>query len=77
MLFVFKILAVSLLREINVFGLVCLSFCPQRGQFHVTITHDALDLITQGTNLPRPPTRRPQGWQAGGSHPTGILSYFN
>ena len=38
------------LREGNVFSCVCPSFCPQGGS-HVTITYDALDVITEGSPL--------------------------
>ena len=47
-------------RERNVLSCVCLSVCPKGGP-HVTITHDALDLTTQGspsiTALPLPDMR--------------------
>ena len=39
----------------NVFSRVCLSFCPTGGGgFHVTITHDALDLTVQAPATPLP-----------------------
>ena len=36
------------LRKSNVFSRVCLSVCLTKGSPHVTITHDTLDLTTQG-----------------------------
>ena len=48
------------LREGNVFICVCLSF-GSRGNSHVTITHDALDLTVQSPPHIRPLTH-PQEW---------------
>ena len=41
--------------ECNVFSHICLSVCSRGKGFHVTITHDALDLNIQGPPSPAPP----------------------
>ena len=53
-----------------------------KGGFHVTISHDALDLTIQGPLFPgQPPTFLDRdlrhghvGWQAGRWHPSEMLS---
>ena len=74
------------LSEGNAFSRVCVSFCLQ-GWSHVTITHNTLDLNVQGPPPPNPTTSptptwglacvlwSTYGWQVGGSHPPGLLTF--